>query len=119
MSEKAEDLLSQADALMRRHRVFIAGGERAQPAEEDLPVLEEVVSDAEIRGIEERIEQELRSRLEVEYAERLEAELPERVERELERCLPDEIAEGVEQALPARVAEEIATRLPAELERRI
>jgi hypothetical protein len=43
------DLLDKADALMRRHRVFVAGG--AQPAaatpepdEEDIPVLTEVVA---------------------------------------------------------------------------
>ena len=37
-------VLSQADALMRRHRVFVAGAEVANPVD-DLPVLTEVVDD--------------------------------------------------------------------------
>ena len=37
-------ILSQADALMRRHRVFVAGAEVTNPAD-DLPVLTEVVDD--------------------------------------------------------------------------
>ena len=37
-------VLSQADALMRRHRVFVAGADVANPAD-DLPVLTEVVDD--------------------------------------------------------------------------
>lgn len=46
-------VLAQADALMRRHRVFIAGGNAAAEAtenppsqEDDIPVLTEVVAEA-------------------------------------------------------------------------
>lgn len=44
----SEDILQKADTLMRRHRVFVAGGEPLPPAEgsgpiEDIPVLTEVV----------------------------------------------------------------------------
>ena len=39
-------VLSQADALMRRHRVFVAGADVASPTD-DLPVLTEVVDDAD------------------------------------------------------------------------
>ena len=39
-------VISQADALMRRHRVFVAGAEVANPAD-DLPVLTEVVDDTD------------------------------------------------------------------------
>lgn len=57
MSENLQDgthrVLAQADALMRRHRVFIAGGNAAAEAaenpaqqEDDIPVLTEVVAEA-------------------------------------------------------------------------
>lgn len=39
-------VLSQADALMRRHRVFVAGADVASPTD-DLPVLTEVVDTTE------------------------------------------------------------------------
>lgn len=45
---ESEDILQKADTLMRRHRVFVAGGEPLPPSEgsgpvEDIPVLTEVV----------------------------------------------------------------------------
>lgn len=43
-----DDLMQKADALMRRHRVFVAGAAESSAAEaasqEDVPVLTEVVS---------------------------------------------------------------------------
>jgi hypothetical protein len=42
--DDTQAVLTQADALMRRHRVFVAGAEVANPAD-DLPVLTEVVED--------------------------------------------------------------------------
>lgn len=41
MSE--EDVFGKADALMKRHRSFVAGGAQTAPAPEDVPVLTEVV----------------------------------------------------------------------------
>jgi hypothetical protein len=41
MSE--EDVFGKADALMKRHRSFIAGGAQAAPVADDVPVLTEVV----------------------------------------------------------------------------
>lgn len=39
-----DDLLDKADALMRKHRVFVAGAGDADTANDDVPLLTEVVS---------------------------------------------------------------------------
>ncbi len=39
----SEDVIGKADALMRRHRVFVAGG--ARPGDDDVPTLTDVVDD--------------------------------------------------------------------------
>lgn len=47
--DNTEDVLRKADALIRRTRVFVAGSSReaAPPAEDDLPVLTDIVSEQE------------------------------------------------------------------------
>lgn len=49
--DTTEDVLHKADALIRRTRVFVAGAvaapAQAAPAEDDLPVLTDVVTDHE------------------------------------------------------------------------
>lgn len=51
MSDADSDVLGKADALMRRHRVFVAGSTPPEPEgapsnpDDDLPVLTEVVTD--------------------------------------------------------------------------
>ncbi len=42
MGEEQGDVLGKADALMRRHRSFVAGGAQPASADEDVPVLTEV-----------------------------------------------------------------------------
>ncbi len=52
VAENDDDVLKKADALMRRRRIFVAGGANdpdgakglAPPADEDVPLLTEVVS---------------------------------------------------------------------------
>ena len=39
----SEDVVGKADALMKRHRAFVAGGALAAPAQDDLPLLTDVV----------------------------------------------------------------------------
>lgn len=47
--DNTDDVLRKADALIRRTRVFVAGSspEAAPPAEDDLPVLTDIVSEQE------------------------------------------------------------------------
>lgn len=105
----AAPVLQQADALMRRHRRFVAGGEVSVPAVDDLPVLTEVVDDA----VAVLPEQEVAARIHAAVGA-TEAELA----RALERWIATHLPQALEQAL-GRVSEqlqqELAARLRAEL----
>ncbi|HMX15750.1 MAG TPA: hypothetical protein PK375_07360 [Rhodocyclaceae bacterium] len=92
----SEELIGKADALMRRHRVFVAGGTRPT-AEEDVPVLTEVVEDvAAGTPTSNPAEDELERRLNV----RVEA-----LRRLQEAAIADALDAWAEERLPALVAE--------------
>lgn len=86
-----QDVLQKADALMRRHRVFVAGGASAESAAEttdDVPVLTEVVDPASVTqapGIETPVDLvQLRNALAFELEAWLDEELPKHVMRVLD-----------------------------------
>lgn len=103
-SEVAEDdLMQKADALMRRHRVFVAGvAENAATAEaplpEDVPVLTEVVSPdtvlAAVPPIQTSVDiAALRGALAFELETWLDEELPQHVMRVLDGVTDQLIAQ--------------------------
>lgn len=79
------DVLQKADALMRRHRVFVAG---AAEATDDVPVLTEVVDPANLTptpGAETPVDLvQLRNALAFELDSWLDEELPKHVMRVLD-----------------------------------
>jgi len=103
-------VLSQADALMRRHRSFVARGSAAdnsalhQDAERDeldIPVLTEVVAEADAVSLEEK----LRASIENALNSWIEETLPQRID-----LLTEQIRE---QLLTSLSAEARASLLPS------
>lgn len=88
-------VLAQADALMRRHRVFIAGGNAAAEAtenppsqEDDIPVLTEVVAEA----IAESSQNESPPPVPVqELLDSQRAKIEQTIEQWLDEKLPEEV----------------------------
>lgn len=108
-------VLQQADALMRRHRRFVAGGEvTVNAVAEDVPVLTEVVEqDALSTGVPE---QEIAARIHAAVGAN-EAELARALERWIATQLPhalalalDSVADQLQQELAARLRAELLTR---------
>ncbi|MEW5888589.1 MAG: hypothetical protein AB1768_05995 [Pseudomonadota bacterium] len=118
MSEP-EDVLGKADALMQRHRSFVAGGRpAAAAAEDDIPVLTDEVeldeADAEDAAAAEQRLQEILNRLEPEIARRVQewlaAELPHIVAREL-GALGPRLIQSAHQSLQQVLAPELSRLL--------
>jgi hypothetical protein len=91
----ADDVLDKADALMRRHRVFVAGAPQqpsllAEPESEDIPVLTEVVDATATMPPTEDVDAKLQDLL----AERLAAQ---------RQLLADELAAWLDTELPRLV----------------
>lgn len=105
----SDDVIGKADALMRRHRVFVAGGPRP-PADEDVPILTEVVDDGAAEptapaGQEDQLRERvanLRALQDEAVVLAMEAWLAER--------LPAVVAEAIES-----LSDQVATRLEAEV----
>lgn len=105
-------VVQQADALMRRHRRFVAGGEVVPPVVDDLPVLTEVVDDA----VAVFPEQEMAARIHAAVGA-TEAELARALERWIAMHLPQaleqalgRVSEQLQQELAARLRSEVLTR---------
>lgn len=129
MSDQEKDdasaLLSQADALMRRHRrVFVAGAETAPkpagpvvPAETDaadVPVLTEIVEADQLIAHESRIaEDEIKARIHAAVGAN-DAELARALERWIATQLPDALAQALD-SVAEQLKLELAARLRAEL----
>lgn len=83
MADDTDRVLRQADALIRRSRVFVAGAEpRVSPAanDDDLPTLTEIVSDREAAlAVEPQRLQQRIDTLREELSRWLETELPDTV----------------------------------------
>ena len=108
-------VLSQADALMRRHRVFVAGAEAANPAD-DLPVLTEVVDDADFAAknpgnSSDALRATQRAAISTALDKWLANELPLAVQ-----TLTDGLAEQLLLTLKARAKAELLERLLKELD---
>ena len=112
--DNTEDLLRKADALMRRTRVFVAGSSPAAaapaaPAEDDLPVLTDVVTeqDAALATAPPHMQQHLDA-LREELSRWLEQELPDAVLKVTDGLADQLMAELTHQAeknlLPRLVA---------------
>ncbi|MFZ5509856.1 MAG: hypothetical protein ACOZCP_07370 [Pseudomonadota bacterium] len=123
MSEP-EDVLGKADALMRRHRSFVAGGRPAAADDNDIPVLtDEVELDqteadaADATAAEQRL-QEILNRLEPEIARRVQewlaAELPHIVAREL-GALGPRLIQSAHQSLEQALMPELSRLLHSAL----
>lgn len=120
MTEEHDDLMSQADALMRKHRSFIARPPALSaapapgvPAEEnELPLLTEIVdTDALTSPDQER----WRSELEPRFAEMLSAWLAEALPLALNRAseaLGAELTTQAREKLLPRLLEELAEHPP-------
>ena len=125
--DDASTLLSQADALMRRHRrVFVAGAEAAPrpsapkpdtPAEidtADLPVLTEIVeADQLIAHASRTAEDEIRARIHAAVGAN-DAELARALERWIATQLPDALSQALD-SVAEQLKTELAARLRAEL----
>jgi hypothetical protein len=104
-------VLSQADALMRRHRVFVAGADTASPAD-DLPVLTEVVHDADFGNKRSAGQQdELRARQHAAISTVLDKWL----DIELPRAI-NTLADDLAVTLRAKAKDELLERLMQELD---
>ena len=121
MSEP-DDVLGKADALMRRHRSFVAGGKPVAADEDDIPVLtDEVELDeaeaAAAAAVEQRL-QEIVNRLEPEIARRVQewlaAELPHIVAREL-GALGPRLIQSAHQSLEQALMPELSRLLHSAL----
>lgn len=129
MSEQDKDdasaLLSQADALMRRHRrVFVAGAEaapkpsgpvmQAEADTADLPVLTEIVeADQLIAHVSRSAEDEIKARIHAAVGAN-DAELARALERWIATQLPDALAQALD-SVAEQLKLELAARLRAEL----
>jgi hypothetical protein len=124
-TDKASSLLTQADALMKRHRrVFVAGAEDAPkpvgpvtPAEADtgdVPVLTEVVeADQLIATVSRAAEDEIRARIHAAVGAN-DAELARALERWIATQLPDALSQALD-SVAEQLKVELAARLRAEL----
>jgi hypothetical protein len=121
MSEP-DDVLGKADALMRRHRSFVAGGKPIAPDEDDIPVLTDEVGPDETdavaaAAIAQRL-QEIVNRLEPEIGQRvrewLAAELPQIVAREL-GALGPRLIQSAHQSLEQALMPELSRLLHSAL----
>jgi hypothetical protein len=48
--DDTDEILGQADALIRRHRVFASGDAASPIPDDDIPVLTEIVNDAQLKN---------------------------------------------------------------------
>lgn len=119
---QANSLLSQADALMRRHRrVFVAGADSAPkpvgPLEADnadLPVLTEIVeADQLIAHVSRAAEDEIKARIHAAVGAN-DAELARALERWIATQLPDALSQALD-SVAEQLKLELAARLRAEL----
>lgn len=119
---QASSLLSQADALMRRHRrVFVAGAETAPkpvgPVEADIgdvPVLTEVFeADQLIAGASRAAEDEISARIHAAVGAN-DAELARALERWIATQLPQALSQALD-SVQEQLKIELAARLRAEL----
>lgn len=115
------DVLQKADALMRRHRVFVAGAtavnESVADAADDVPVLTEIVDPDTVRtpGIQTPVDlARLRDNLAFELETWLDEELPRHVMRVLDGITDQMIGHLAQQAraelLPRLLASAQATQ---------
>lgn len=123
--ENTEDILHKADALIRRTRVFVAGtvpvAAAMPPAEEDLPVLTDIVTDQEaaLATAPPHMQQHLDA-LREELSRWLEQELPPAVLKVTDGLADQLMGELTEQAeknlLPRLIArlDGTASAFPAE-----
>lgn len=100
-----DDVLQKADALMRRHRVFVAGSSKesvADAAADDVPVLTDIVdpdSAVSTPGIQTPVDlARLRDALASELEAWLDEELPRHVMRVLDGITDQMISHLVQQA---------------------
>jgi hypothetical protein len=122
--DQADNLLQQADALMRRHRrVFVAGAEVPKPVgpveadSGEVPVLTEVVeADQLIATVSLAAEDEIKARIHAAVGAN-DAELARALERWIATQLPaalsqalDTVAEQLKLELAARLRAELLTR---------
>jgi hypothetical protein len=120
-ANQANQLLQQADALMRRHRrVFVAGAEAApKPAaatenDSDVPVLTEVVEAEQLIGTVSRAaEEEIKARIHAAVGAN-DAELARALERWIATQLPDALSQALD-SVAEQLKLELAARLRAEL----
>lgn len=108
----ANPVLQQADALMRRHRRFVAGGEVSVPAIDDVPVLTEVVEDAVAAVPESDVDARIHAAVgatEAELARALERWIAMHLPQALEQAL-GRVSEQLQQELAARLRSELLTR---------
>ena len=107
-----DDLLQKADALMRRHRVFVAGAtaqDEAAAVHEDVPVLTEIV-DPDVAGVPVANGVEigaLRHALAHEIENWLDVELPQHVMR---------VVDGITDQLVSQLSLQIRSELLPKLE---
>lgn len=124
MSESDDDLLGKADALIRRHRVFLAGGQVPAPLEEELPLLTDVVDAAQFAPPPEApppppgpspqaLEQAARARLDA-LLDALQPELKRSMEQWMEELLPRLLARELHEAADRMLAE-IGQRFEADM----
>lgn len=117
MSDATDRALKQADALIRRNRVFVAGaGSRAEPLprDDDLPMLTDVVTDREAALVEAPLQLQQRlDQLREELMRWLETELPEAVLK-----VTDGLADQLMADLTEQARRKLLPRLMAHLEGR-
>lgn len=120
-ANQANQLLQQADALMRRHRrVFVAGAEAAPKTavgpenDSDVPVLTEVVEAEQLIGTVSRAaEDEIKARIHAAVGAN-DAELARALERWIATQLPDALSQALD-SVAEQLKLELAARLRAEL----
>jgi hypothetical protein len=120
-------VLAQADALMRRHRVFIAGNavvtvpdENSADQEDDFPVLTEVIADEALRqsdedptppGLTEAEVQEMLAAQQLDFQRALEQWLDEKLPEEVLRVM-DGVSDQLIGALTARMRNDFLPQFP-------
>lgn len=128
MSSDKEDLLSRADALMKRRRSFVAG--RRADAGDDLPVLTDIIPPSELPAVQplattpeamapgpglESVKSEIASHLEMELSSRIQEAISARLQNEFEARVESEVSARAERAVAARLEAAVQERLAAEL----
>lgn len=119
--DETHKVLAQADALMRRHRVFVAGATQSPPFDEgleshdDLPVLTEIVVDAHLQqGAHSRVpDQRRRETLDI-----VSTALVEWLDEELPQAVLN-VMDGLSDQIIAAVTERAKTDLLQRLEDRL